>query len=154
KKFEEKSYQTFTVYLFSPPMKNDEYPPQSDAGGAEPLQNKDNYCGKSCGSGAEEVESGAGVLTEDEAATSATITSDTVLIEAESDNCYSVWQIEKDGGDVARFIGCQVEVRSHNSGIVKFIGKMIGYDEKNAIVKVVTEQGERDIDFREAFVFG
>ncbi|MHC5820583.1 MAG: DUF5906 domain-containing protein, partial [Nostoc sp.] len=154
KNIEEKSDQTLQVDLFSPPMKNDEYPPQSDAGGAEPLQNKDNYCGKSCGSGAEEVESGAGVLTEDEAATSATITSDTVLIEAESDNCYSVWQIEKDGGDVARFIGCQVEVRSHNSGIVKFIGKMIGYDEKNAIVKVVTEQGERDIDFREAFVFG
>ena len=49
-------------------MKNDEYPPQSGAGGAEPLQNKENCCGKSCGSGAEELESGAGTPNQDEAA--------------------------------------------------------------------------------------
>lgn len=65
---EEKSDQTLQVDLFSPPMKNDEYPPQSGAGGAEPLQNKENCCGKSCGSGAEELESGAGTPNQDEAA--------------------------------------------------------------------------------------
>ncbi|MHC5832241.1 MAG: hypothetical protein ACYT04_93745, partial [Nostoc sp.] len=76
----EKFDQTLQVDLFSPPMKNDEYPPQSGAGSAEPLQNKENYCGKSCVSGAGELESGAGMSTEHETVTPTTITSDTALV--------------------------------------------------------------------------
>ncbi|MHC5722086.1 MAG: hypothetical protein ACYTX0_61235, partial [Nostoc sp.] len=82
---EEKSEHTLQVDLFSPPMKNDEYPPQSGAGSAEPLQNKENYCGNRCGGGAGEVESGAGMPIQDKAATPTTITSDTALVETKSD---------------------------------------------------------------------
>jgi putative DNA primase/helicase len=55
--------------FLSPPMKKEEYPPQSDAGGAEPLQDKENCCGESCVTGADQLESGAGMPTEDDAAT-------------------------------------------------------------------------------------
>jgi hypothetical protein len=62
-------------------------------------------------------------------------------------------QIEKDGGDIAGFVGCQVKVRSLG-GSVKFAGEMINYDSKNGIVTVATEQGNRDAILCEAFVTG
>ena len=39
--------------------KDEKNSPLTDAGGAEPLQNKENCCGKSCGNGASKLESGA-----------------------------------------------------------------------------------------------
>lgn len=108
-----------------------------------------NCCEKLC-------ESDAGMPIEDKAATTAiseTITSDSVLVEAEKDNSYSLLQFEKDGGDIAGFVGCPVEVRSL-SGAVKFTGEMTSFNEKNGIVSIMTEQGNRDADFREAFVIG
>lgn len=66
-------------------------------------------------------------------------------------DAYSLLQIEKDGGDIAGFVGCQVEVRSLG-GSVKFAGEMINYDSKNGIVTVATEQGNRDAILCEAFV--
>ena len=151
KNIEEKTNDEMQIDLFSPPMKNDEYPPQSGVGSAEPLQNKENYCGESCGTGAGELESGAGMPTEDEAMPTAPIASDTVLVKTEYENSYSLGKIEIDGGDVAGFIGCQVEVRSL-SGTVKFSGEMIAYDFKNGIVTVATEQGDREGILCEAFV--
>lgn len=147
----EKSDHNLQVDLFSAPMKKDDYPPQSGVSGAEPLQNKENCCGKSCGSGAEEVESGAGMPTEDQAVKDAPITSDTVLLKTSDDNSYSLLQIEKDGGDIAGFVGCQVEVRGSN-GSIKFAGEMTNFNLKNGIVTVLTELGNRDAHFCEAFV--
>jgi putative DNA primase/helicase len=135
------------------PMEKEEYATSTGAGSAEPLQSKENCCGESCGTGASKLESGAGMPTEDQAAKDAPITSDTVLVKAEDDNSYSLLQIEKDGGDIAGFVGCQVEVRSL-SGAVKFAGEMINYDSKNGIVTVATEQGKRDASLLEAFVIG
>lgn len=65
----------------------------------------------------------------------------------------SLLEAEKEGDDIAGFIGHLIEVRSH-SGAVKFTGEMTGYNEKNGIVSVMTEQGNRDANFREAFVIG
>ncbi|MHC5822630.1 MAG: DUF5906 domain-containing protein, partial [Nostoc sp.] len=137
--------------FLSPPTENDDYPPQCGAGGAEPLQNKDNCCGKSCVSGAGELESGAGMPIEDKAATAATITSDTALVETGNDNSYSLLQFEIDGGDIAGFVGCRVEVRGSN-GNVKFAGEMINCNVRNGIITVMTEQGTQDASFREAFI--
>ncbi|MBN3945001.1 MAG: hypothetical protein HWQ38_00280 [Nostoc sp. NMS7] len=149
---EEKSEHTLQVDLFSPPMKNDDYPPQSGVSGASPLQNKENYCGKSCVSGAGEVESGAGMPTEHEAATPATITSDTALVETENNNSYSsLLDLEKDQHDIADYVGRQCEVRRSN-GSVKFIGEIIGCNVKNGFVTVMTEEGNQDGDFRETFI--
>ncbi|MHC5674936.1 DUF5906 domain-containing protein [Nostoc sp.] len=151
KNIEEKPNDETQIDLFSPPMKKDDYPPQSGAGSAEPLQNKENYCGKSCGSGAGELGSGAGMPIEHEAVTTTTITSDTALVETGNDNCYSLLQIEKDGGDIAGFVGCQVEVRAGNRS-VKFAGEIVDCNVRNGIVTVMTEQGNRDAYFSEAFV--
>ncbi|MHC5611935.1 MAG: DUF5906 domain-containing protein [Nostoc sp.] len=151
---EEKSEHTLQVDLFSPPMKNDEYPPQSGAGSAEPLQNKENYCGNRCGGGAGEVESGAGMPIQDKAATPTTITSDTALVETKSDISYSLLQIEEDGGDISKFVGSPVEVRSLDTGIVKFVGQMISFNLKNGFITLMTEEGNKDAHFREAFVIG
>ncbi|MEH2140499.1 DUF5906 domain-containing protein, partial [Nostoc sp.] len=45
--------------LLTEPMEKEEYTPQVGAGGAEPLQNKENCCGESCVTGADQLESGA-----------------------------------------------------------------------------------------------
>jgi putative DNA primase/helicase len=52
--------QDMKIELLSPTMKKVEYPTQSGAGGAEPLQDKENCCGESCVTGADQLESGAG----------------------------------------------------------------------------------------------
>lgn len=70
---------------------------------------------------------------------------------SDSNNCYSLLQFEEDGGDIAGFIGCPIEVRSL-SGIFKFMGKMIDFNLKNGIITLMTEEGNKDADFREAFV--
>lgn len=134
-------------------MKKEDYPPQSGAGGAEPLQNKENCCGNLCESGAGEVESGAGMPTEDKAVIAATITSDTVLVEVEKDNSYSLLQVEKDGGDIREFIGRPVEVRSLNSDR-KFCGTFTKWDDKNAIATVTIKDGEISVYSKEVFVIG
>ena len=139
------------IELLPIPMKKEEYVPSTGAGDAEPLQDKENCCGESCGNGADQLESGAGMPTEDQAAIAAPIASDTVSVKAEDENSYSLLQIEKDGGDIVGFVGCQVEVRSL-SGAVKFAGEMINYDSKNGIVTVATEQGNRDAILCETFV--
>jgi putative DNA primase/helicase len=139
------------IELLSPPTEKKEYPTQSGAGGEEPLQDKENCCGESCVTGADQLESGAGMPTEDQAAKDAPITSDTVLVKTEYEFSYSLLQIENDGGDIAGFVGCQVEVRSL-SGAVKFAGETINYDSKNGIVTVATEQGNRDASLCETFV--
>jgi putative DNA primase/helicase len=133
------------------PMKKEEYATSTGAGDAEPLPDMENCCGESCGNGADQLESGAGMPTEDQAVKDAPIASDTVLVKAESEFSYSLLQIEIDGGDIAGFVGCQVEVRSL-SGAVKFSGEMINYDSKNGIVTVATEQGNRDASLCETFV--
>jgi putative DNA primase/helicase len=139
------------IELLSPPVKKEEYATSTGAGDAEPLPGLENCCGESCVSGASKLESGAGMPTEDQAVKDAPIASDTVLVKAESEFSYSLLQIEKDGGDIAGFVGCQVEVRSL-SGAVKFAGEMINYDSKNGIVTVTTEQGNRDAILCETFV--
>ncbi|MBD2527945.1 hypothetical protein H6G86_37720, partial [Nostoc sp. FACHB-133] len=73
-------------------------------------------------------------------------------LEAENDNSYSLLQIKKDGGEIEGFVGSKVEVRSLITGIIKFVGEMIGYNEKNGFVTIATEQGNQDADFREAFI--
>ncbi|MHC5721148.1 MAG: hypothetical protein ACYTX0_56310, partial [Nostoc sp.] len=67
------------------------------------------------------------------------------------DNSYSLLQIEIDGGDITGFVGCQVEVRGSN-GNVKFAGEMVKCNVRNGIITVMTEQGDRDASFREAFI--
>ena len=53
-------------------------------------------------------------------------------------------QFEDDGRDISEFIGCKVEVRSFfNSNKVEFIGEMKCWDEKNAVVTVLTSNGEK-----------
>ncbi|MCW5318393.1 heavy metal transporter [Nostoc sp. KVJ3] len=133
------------------PMEKEEYATSTGAGDAEPLQDKENCCGESCGNGADQLESGAGMPTEDQAAIAAPIASDTVSVKAESEFSYSLLQIEKDGGDIAGFVGCQVEVRGSN-GSIKFAGEMTNFNLKNGIVTVLTEFGNRDAHFCEAFV--
>ncbi|MCW5319443.1 hypothetical protein GTQ43_39565 [Nostoc sp. KVJ3] len=139
------------IELLSPTMKKEEYATSTGAGDAEPLPDMENCCGESCGNGASKLESGAGMPTEDQAVKDAPITSDTVLVKTEYEFSYSLLQIEKDGGDIAGFVGCQVEVRSL-SGAVKFAGEMINCDSKNGIVTVATEQGNRDASLCETFV--
>ncbi|UKP01431.1 DUF5906 domain-containing protein [Nostoc sp. UHCC 0870] len=139
------------IELLSSPMKKEEYATSTGAGDAELLQDKENCCGESCGNGADQLESGAGMPTEDQAVKDAPIASDTVLVKAESEFSYSLLQIEIDGGDIAGFVGCQVEVRSL-SGTVKFAGEMINCNSKNGIITVATEQGNRDASFSETFV--
>ena len=73
-------------------------------------------------------------------------------LEAENDNSFSLLQIEKDGGEIEGFVGCQVEVRSLITRLVRFVGQMIGYDDKNGVVTVMTEQGNKNADFREVFI--
>jgi hypothetical protein len=93
-----------------------------------------DYCpGNWGGNGSDDLEGGSGQLP------------------SEDENSYSLLQLEKDGGDIAGFVGCQVEVRSL-SGAVKFAGEMTDYDSKNGIVTVATEQGNRDAILCEAFV--
>ncbi|MHC5717109.1 MAG: DUF5906 domain-containing protein, partial [Nostoc sp.] len=117
------------------PMEKEEYATSTGAGSAEPLQSKENCCGEFCVTGADQLESGAGELP------------------SEAENSYSLLQIEKDGGNIAGFIGCQVEVRSL-SGAVKFAGEMINCDPRNGIVTVAAEQGNRDALLCETFVIG
>ena len=73
-------------------------------------------------------------------------------LEAENDSCFSLVEIEKDGGEIDGFVGCQVEVRSVITRLVRFVGQMIKYDDKNATVTVATEEGNRDADYREVFL--
>ncbi|QHG21184.1 DUF5906 domain-containing protein [Nostoc sp. ATCC 53789] len=151
--FQEKNIEESEMKIQSLPipMEKEEYATSTGAGDAEPLPDKENCCGESCVSGADQLESGAGMPTEDQAAIAAPIASDTVLVKAESEFSYSLLQIEIDGGNIAGFVGCQVEVRSL-SGAVKFAGEMINYDSKNGIVTVATEQGNRDAILCETFV--
>ncbi|RCJ29951.1 hypothetical protein A6769_35030 [Nostoc punctiforme NIES-2108] len=51
------------------------------------------------------------------------------------------------------FVGNSVEVRSL-SGAVKFAGEMTSYDKTHGTITVVTEEGNRDVYLREAFVIG
>jgi putative DNA primase/helicase len=125
--------------LLTTPMEKEEYVTPTGAGDAEPLQDKESCCVNSCGSGAEQVESGAGQAEEEEIE----------LLE----NPISLLQAEKEGDDINLYIGHLVEVRSL-SGTVKFAGEMISYDSKNGIVTVATEQGNRDAILCEAFVIG
>ncbi len=127
------------IELLSPPMKKEEYVPQSGAGSTEPLQDKENCCGESCGTGADQLESGAGDLEAEEVE---------LLNEP-----ISLLQAESEGDNIAIYVGCQVEVRSL-SGAVKFAGEMVNFDSKNGIVTVATEQGNRDAILCEAFVIG
>jgi putative DNA primase/helicase len=130
--FEEEEMQ---LNLLPAPMKKEEYVTQSGAGGAEVLQDKENWGANWGETGAGSSQTGAGELP------------------SEDENSYSLLQIEKDGGDIAGFVGCQVKVRSLG-GSVKFAGEMINYDSKNGIVTVATEQGNRDAILCEAFVTG
>lgn len=57
KNIEEEAQQ---VDLPPSPMPKEEYPPSTGAGGAEVLPSKENWCGNQCGTGAEQIESGAG----------------------------------------------------------------------------------------------
>ncbi|QFS52843.1 DUF5906 domain-containing protein [Nostoc sphaeroides] len=127
------------IELLPIPMEKEEYATSTGAGDAESLQDKENCCGESCGTSAGEVESGAGELEDDE-------------IEL-LDEPISLLQLENEGDDIARFIGHLVEVRN-SSGAVKFVGEMIAYDSRNAIVSIMTEQGNRDVSALEAFVIG
>lgn len=72
-------------------------------------------------------------------------------VETGSNDCYSLLQVQQDGGDIAGFVGCPVEVRSL-SGAVKFAGEMIKFNLKNGFVTLMTTDGNKDADFREAFV--
>ncbi|MEH2437586.1 MAG: heavy metal transporter, partial [Nostoc sp.] len=136
---------------FSSPMQNQENVTQTGAGIAEPLQNKEKQEDNWGGTGAGSSKTGAGIPTEHEAVTATTITSETTLAEAENDNSYSLLQVEKDDQDVIDYVGRQVEVREGN-GSVKFAGEIVECDVRNAIVSVMTEQGNRDAYFSEAFV--
>jgi hypothetical protein len=69
------------------------------------------------------------------------------------DEPISLFQFENEGGNVAGFVGCQVEVRSLGVKF-KFSGEMVSYDPRNGIVTVATEQGNRDAILCEAFVIG
>ena len=56
--------------------------------------------------------------------------------------------------DITEFVGQLIEVRT-DSGIFKFTGKMICYDEKNGFIVVMTEEGEKkDAYLFEAYVIG
>ncbi|WP_392476917.1 DUF5906 domain-containing protein [Nostoc sp. C110] len=127
------------IELLPIPVKKEEYVPPTGAGDAEPLQDKENCCGESCGTGAGELESGAGKLEDDEIE---------LLTEP-----ISLLQAESEGDNIAMYVGNLVEVRSLN-GDVKFAGEIINYDSKNGIVTVATDQGNRDASLCEAFVIG
>ncbi|MHC5771453.1 MAG: DUF5906 domain-containing protein [Nostoc sp.] len=127
------------IDLLSPPMQKEEYVTQTGAGGAEVLQDKENWGGDWGETGAGSSQTGAGQLEDDEVE----------LL----DEPISLLQFETEGGDVAGFVGCQVEVRSL-SGAIKFTGEMINCDPKNGIVTVATEQGNRDASLYETFVIG
>ncbi|MBG1259640.1 DUF3987 domain-containing protein [Nostoc commune] len=75
-------------------------------------------------------------------------------IETESDISYSLLQFEEDDGDISKFVGSPVEVRSLDTGIVKFVGQMISFNLRNGFITVATEQGNRDAYFCEAFIVG
>ncbi len=69
------------------------------------------------------------------------------------DEPISLLQAEKEGDDIARYIGHLIEVRSL-SGIFKFTGEMISYNEKNGFITVTTEEGDKNVSLFEAFVIG
>ncbi len=122
-----------------PPMNKEENIAQTGAGSAEALQGKENWCGEPCGSGAGQPQSGAG---------------EADLKEVELlDSPISLLQSESEGYDINEYIGCLVEVRSL-SGAVKFAGEMVSYDKTHGTITVVTEEGNRDVYLREAFVIG
>jgi putative DNA primase/helicase len=60
----------------------------------------------------------------------------------------SLLMIEENGGDVAGFVGCEVEVRCPFTGKVKYKGQMTGYDEKNGLIII---DGEKQAHYRESF---
>ncbi|MHC5722622.1 MAG: DUF3987 domain-containing protein [Nostoc sp.] len=67
----------------------------------------------------------------------------------------SLLELEKKEHDITKFVGHLIEVRSDNSGTVKFTGNMISYDEKNGFIVIMTEEGERkNVYLFEAFVIG
>ncbi|MBN3893809.1 MAG: DUF3987 domain-containing protein [Nostoc sp. NOS(2021)] len=90
--------------------------------------------------------------TETESVLSDTSDSDTALSEIELLNePISLLQAEREDEDVTDYIGRQVEVRASNRS-VKFAGKIVKCNVKNGIVTVMTEQGNREAAFREAFI--
>ncbi|MHC5823860.1 MAG: DUF5906 domain-containing protein, partial [Nostoc sp.] len=127
------------IELLSPPMEKEEYATQTGAGGAEVLQDKENWGGNWGETGAGSSQSGAGDLEVEEVE---------LLNEP-----ISLLQAESEGENITMYVGHLVEVRSL-SGAVKFSGEMINYDSKNGIVTVATEQGNRDASFCDAFVIG
>ncbi|WP_375491346.1 DUF5906 domain-containing protein [uncultured Nostoc sp.] len=139
--FQESSVETgdMKIELPSLPVQKEEYPPITGSGGSEVLPSNDICPGNWVVTGSDDLETGSGELPSD--AEEAELLNEPI----------SLLQFEKDGGDIAGFVGCQVEVRSL-SGAVKFAGEMINYDSKNGIVTVATEQGNRDASLLEAFV--
>jgi hypothetical protein len=63
----------------------------------------------------------------------------------------SLLDLEKQGDDIALYVGYLIEVRSL-SGIFKFTGEMISYNEKNGFITVMTGEGNQDVSLFEAFV--
>lgn len=76
---------------------------------------------------------------------------DESVVEPAQDDAISLLEIEASDGDIAGFVGCQVEVRTL-SGSVKYCGKMASYDDKNGSIKVATPEGERTAHLGETFV--
>jgi Protein of unknown function (DUF3987) len=73
--------------------------------------------------------------------------------ESAEEDAISLLDIEASDGDIAGFVGCQVEVRTL-SGSVKYCGEMTSYDNKNGFITVATTEGASIAHFREAFVKG
>ncbi len=92
--------------------------------------------------------------TKDESVLSDTNHDESTVEEAElMDEPTSLLEVETNGGDIAGFIGREVEVRSLE-GSIKFSGQMTHFDSKNGVVTIATAQGEKTASFRETFVTG
>ncbi|MFL9458026.1 AAA family ATPase [Tolypothrix campylonemoides VB511288_2] len=70
----------------------------------------------------------------------------------QQDEAISLLMVEETGGDIAPFVGCQIEVRSQLTGEVKFSGEMTSYNSKNGFITVATPDGDRIASFKEAIV--
>lgn len=60
-------------------------------------------------------------------------------------------QIANNGGDVDEFYGREVEVRFSN-GDVKCSGQITGWDDRNWIITMSTEEGDKFAHPREVFL--
>ncbi|MHC0068245.1 DUF5906 domain-containing protein [Nostoc sp. UIC 10890] len=141
--------------LLTEPMEKEEYTPQVGAGGAEPLPDMENCCVNSCVSGASQLESGAEPLPDTENCCGepcVTGAGESEKVELLSQPI-SLLQAEREGDNINLYVGHLVEVRSL-SGVVKFVGEMASYDKTHGTITVVTEEGNRDVYLREAFVIG